>query len=73
MQQGYDLPHGLDRVQAVRLRMRSAGHVLYGGTFILPHNATDVLPKLRQATADAQALDWHIGALVLAAVEELPE
>jgi hypothetical protein len=66
---------GLDWVQAVKLRMREEGHILYGEAFIIARDAQDanLLAKLRQASAAAHGLDWRIKDVVLAVLEELLE
>jgi cation diffusion facilitator family transporter len=75
VQRVYDLLCGLDWVQAVKLRMREEGHILYGEAFIIARDTQDanLLAKLRQASAAAHGLDWRIKDVVLAVVEELPE
>jgi cation diffusion facilitator family transporter len=75
VQRVYDLLGGLDWVQAVKLRMREEGHILYGEAFIIARDAQDanLLAKLRQASAAAHGLNWRIKDVVLAVVEELPK
>jgi divalent metal cation (Fe/Co/Zn/Cd) transporter len=72
VQQVQSLLRGLDWVRDFRLRMREEGHILYGEAFIIAHDTTDILAKLRQATAEAHRLDWRIKDFVLAVVE-LPD
>lgn len=63
----------LEWVERVRVRLRPEGQVYFGEAFVVPHDGTDLLSRIEEATRGAHELDWRIYDIVVAPVESLPE
>jgi divalent metal cation (Fe/Co/Zn/Cd) transporter len=61
----------LDWVAQARVRLREDGDVLTGEAFVVPHDETNLLGRLKQASDLANSLDWRLHDINIVAVRSI--
>lgn len=61
----------LSWVENADVRMREAGHVLYGEGFVVPKDEGDLIRRINDAADEALGLDWRVAEFTITPVASL--
>jgi hypothetical protein len=56
------------------VRLREVGHIFFGEAFVTVRGEPENLPaKIRQATADARAINWRLHEVTITVLDQQPD